>query len=227
VLSRFFRDDVPALQKMYSDSLRLFVTLMIPLVIAMVFFSREFVLLLLGERFLPAVPAFRLLSLVFGIMFISTLQLWVLTATDRQHLTTLCIAIALMTNLVLDILLIPGMGFMGAAWGTFFAETALVAASFFFVSRSLARPWAWKIIYGPCTGGLLMGLFCLGFRSLGPWAKLTLAFPSSLIIYLGHVLLTRTLTREEIQSLWGSVGNLLRKKQEVSDPGLLNESPGS
>jgi len=201
VFSRFFKDDSASLKNIYRDSFKVLTIIMLPIVIGMIFLSKEFVTVLLGERFLSAVPAFKILGAVWGLMFISTFLLRLLTAIDRQELVTLCIGFALVINVSLDLVLIPQMGFMGAAWATLFAEVALITTSFLFMSKHLTRLSLWKIFYGPCGGAFLMALFCLWLMNSNLMPKILLVLPLGLLIYFAHLVLTKTLTMDEYQWL--------------------------
>lgn len=201
VFSRFFKDDSASLKNIYRDSFKILTVIMLPIAIGMIFLSKEFVILLLGERFLSAVPAFKILGAVWGLMFMSTLLLRLLTAIDRQELVTICIGIALAINVALDFVLIPQIGFMGAAWATLFAELALITTSFLFMSKHLIRLSLWKILYGPCGGALLMALFCLWSMNSNFQPKIFLVLPLGLLIYFAYLVLTKTLTMDEYQWL--------------------------
>jgi O-antigen/teichoic acid export membrane protein len=197
VFSRFFQNDKASLEKVYRDSFRLMIIIMLPIAIGMIFLSEEFVTLLLGERFFSAVPAFRVLAAVWGLMFMSTLLLRLLTAIDRQELVTVCIGIALAINVALDLVLIPRNGFVGAAWATLFAELSLITTSFLFMSKYLTRLSLWKVFCGPCGGGILMTLFCLWLMKSGFLLKTLLVLPVGVLLYFAYLVLTKTLTTDE------------------------------
>lgn len=199
VFSRLFEERSDSFENIYRDAFKLFTIIMLPVVITMIFLSKEFVTLLLGERFLPAVPAFRILCMVWGLMSLSVLSLRILTAINRQHLVTLCIGIALIINIVLDLILIPQRGFMGAAWATLFAEVGLIVASFLCVTKHVSYLSPWRILYGPCSGGLLMALFCLLLADSSILPKMLLILPSGILIYFAYMVLTKTLAVEEYQ----------------------------
>jgi O-antigen/teichoic acid export membrane protein len=201
VFSRFFKDDAASLKKIYRDSFKLLTIIMLPIAIGMIFLSEDVVLLLLGERFLSAAPAFKILGAVWGLMFMSTLLLRLLTAIDRQELVTVCIGIALVINVALDLILIPQNGFIGAAWATLFAELALITTSFFFMSKYLTRLSLWKIFYGPCGGGVLMTLFCLWLMNSHFLLKTLLVLPLGVLIYFAYLVLTKTVTMDEYEWL--------------------------
>ena len=200
LFSRLFKDGSASFENVYRDSFKFLTIIMLPIVVTMIFFSKEFVTLLLGDTFVSAVPAFKILSVVWGLMFMSTLLLRILTAIDRQHFVTVCIGLCLIINVLLDVILIPQMGFMGAAWATLAGEISLIAASFFCVTKYLTRLSLRKILYGPCGGGILMGFFCLLLVNSNVLPKILFILPVGFLVYFGHIVLTKTLTIKEF--LW-------------------------
>jgi O-antigen/teichoic acid export membrane protein len=221
VFSRLFAERSPSLKNIYSDSFRVLIVLMLPMVFAMILFSEEFITVLLGKKFLGAVSAFRVLSVVWGFMFLSALLLRVLTAINQQNKVTLCIAYALITNVVLDVILIPQMGFMGAAWATFFAESVLIVSAFYLVTKYLGPLSSWKIVYGPFGGGLLMGLCCLWTMDANIWFKAAVVFPLGLTLYGLYVFFTRSLTWREIQYLKDFRRQFAAKRQQAKSVEVL------
>ena len=201
-------DDSASLENAYRKAFKFLTIIMLPMVVAMIFFSEEFITLLLGDKFLPAVPAFKVLSIVFGLMFVSVLLLRILTALGRQQFGTLCIGIALMINVLLDVILIPRMGFMGATWATLLAEIVLITAAFFYVTKYLTPLSLTKILYGPCGGAVLMALCCMWLLHSSLLTKVLFFLPLSLLIYLAYLVVTKTLTAEEYQWFRSILKNL-------------------
>ena len=221
VFSRLFEENTSrSAENLYRMSFKFLTIIMLPIVVTMIFFSKEFVTLLLGDAFLEAVPAFKLLGVVWGLMFMSVLLLRILTAINRQQFVALCIGVALIINVLLDLILIPQVGFIGAAWATLVAEISLIAASFLCVSKYLTNLSLRKILYGPCGGGILMAVFCLLLVNSNSLPKMFFILPLGFTIYFLHMFLTKTVTREEfryvmdlLKNLWLGTYEPIRKKR--------------
>jgi O-antigen/teichoic acid export membrane protein len=91
---------------------------------------------LYGEQFLPSIPVLRILlvSLIFSYLSIITGAL--LNATGRQSTQTVLVGIALVCNVLLNIILIPKYGIVGAAMAALIGNIVLWALGFYFARRS-------------------------------------------------------------------------------------------
>ena len=79
------------------------------------------------KKGLSAVPLLLLSNLFIGIYY--NLSIW-FKLTDRTHYGTVISMSAMMIMIVLNILLIPKMGFMGSAWTTLFVNLAMVTINY-------------------------------------------------------------------------------------------------
>jgi len=108
----------------------------IPLMIYFMIFAREGVLLLSGHEFLPAVPVMQIIMptlLFIGITNILGIQVLVPAGYEKYVLYSeiggaLC-------DLVLNALLIPGMGAAGAAIGTLAAEGVVLLIQVYYLRQ--------------------------------------------------------------------------------------------
>src|SRR5207244_13643187 len=76
----------------------------------------------------PYTTLFRSLQiLALGIfaMFVTNAFIATLNAVDRQGLFTWATFVSLVVNLILNLALIPFLGYLGAAWATVLTEVAL------------------------------------------------------------------------------------------------------
>ncbi|MDZ4804257.1 MAG: oligosaccharide flippase family protein [Candidatus Eisenbacteria bacterium] len=92
--------------------------------------------LLFGNTFSIGAGALRILGLALLPLFLNQYQAMYLGATDRQVVWIRRLAIALVGNLLLNLILIPRFGIEGAAVATLISETALLAS---FVASDHAR----------------------------------------------------------------------------------------
>jgi O-antigen/teichoic acid export membrane protein len=100
--------------------------------------ARPMVLLFYGPAYEPAVPALQVLA--GGSLFVFCT--WILHAAaistnlDRRLVGTT--AVGLITNIVLNVMFIPRLGIVGAAWATVIAEAVTVSLLYVQVHRRLA-----------------------------------------------------------------------------------------
>jgi O-antigen/teichoic acid export membrane protein len=85
------------------------------------------VALLYGERYLPAVPAFRILLLSLPLLALNYALTHQVIGWDGQRAYAAICAAALAANVVLNARLIPTLSIDGAAWGTLGTELVVTA----------------------------------------------------------------------------------------------------
>jgi O-antigen/teichoic acid export membrane protein len=221
VFSRKYAKRADSLNFAFKECFKIFAIFLIPLVIFLFFFAQDIVMLIFGKKLIESVPVFKILSLAWGFMFISVLFVETLIAVGKQNLTTLCIALALIVNVILDVILIPTIGFYGAGLATFAAEVILTFSTYKFISRNLiSLPFA-RLLPGPAIGGLFLAIFCyLGSKM--SWATLFSFTVFGFLGYIGSLILFKTLTSQEYE--WGKeiFRGLFMRRASLTDSGLSN-----
>jgi O-antigen/teichoic acid export membrane protein len=108
-----------------------------------------FVALLFGADYGPSAEAARILLPAAAFMFLSNFGETTLACIDRWRTIVVVSTVCLLLNVGLNLLLIPGLGYVGAAWATlatefvYFAATAIALWAFghrFSWLSVLARP---------------------------------------------------------------------------------------
>ena len=199
VFSKRYAKRADSLNFAFEECFKIFVVCLIPFVIFLFFFAKDIVLLLFGEKLIKSVPVFRILSMAWGFMFISVLFMNTLIAIGRQNLTTLCVTSALIVNIILDVILIPIMGFYGAGMATFAAEVILTFSTYKFISKSL-MPLAFnRLLVGPATGGLFLALSCYLGSQMSSLIWLFVLTMIGFFGYIGSLILFKTLSSYEYE----------------------------
>ncbi len=140
--------------------------------------------------------ALRILAIGIVFSFIDNTFIAALLAMNRQNLFALVAVFGLVFNVILDFILIPTHGYLGAASATVVTEAALVGAGWWCLRREgvpLALPrLSWKILMAGALMGVALvpirevhGVFVFGDILLGA------------VIYLGLLLVLRVADPEE------------------------------
>ena len=98
--------------------------------------SDSVVRLLFGEEFAPAAAALPVLAGAFVFICLGYLTSNLILVTRLQRRLVVVSVVALVTNVALNVVLIPPFGFMGAAWTTLGTEVVVVSLSVLFLSRA-------------------------------------------------------------------------------------------
>lgn len=159
-------DDLEERKRTYSDAMKYFV--LFALIIFMgVMFYLDFLRYFISPRYfsgLKVVPVVMLAELFFGIFF--NLSVWY-KLTDRTLWGAWFSLFGLAITVVLNVLLVPRIGYMGCAWASFVSYGAMMVASY------LVGRYKFPIDYQ--TGKLLFYgivaavLYFAGMYCLTPW----------------------------------------------------------
>lgn len=145
----------------------------------------------------PAAAALQVLGLGVFLMFVTNAFIAALNSMDRQLLFTWAALVSLVVNVGLNLVLVPRIGYLGAAWATDLTELALLVTGYLMVRRVLGTvpiaALSWRIL----LAGLLMSAALFPFRNLGG-AWVVVAILVGVLAYSGGLLLFRAVTREEV-----------------------------
>jgi O-antigen/teichoic acid export membrane protein len=93
--------------------------------------------LVFGEDFVPAAPGLPVLAAAFVFISIGYVTTNVLIVAGKTRAMVVISAIALVVNVIGNVLLVPSLGFLGAAWITLVTEVIVVGISVGLVARAL------------------------------------------------------------------------------------------
>lgn len=96
--------------------------------------------LIVGEEYRPSVPLLMLLAPLVLVKVVQSVTGDVLTGAGRQHTRTRCVAIAAVTNVAINLVLIPLLGITGALIATGVAEVLQATLLLLAVRRGLRGP---------------------------------------------------------------------------------------
>ncbi len=182
----------------YQQSLKFFALFSIPFAAFFLAWAQPILLLALGVKFLPALPAMQFLGLGLIPFFLSTIFQYLFAALDEQKkfLVSTCIASTL--RIVLLVILIPRFGFIGPAIAFVCAETLIVGIWIFQLSR-LGYPSNFgRVIWRPLTAGIGMSFLLYAVRS-APLIWQIGGAALSLLVYGFGLLALRTFSTEEMR----------------------------
>lgn len=141
--------------------------------------------------------AFRILAIGLAIAFVNNAFIGALNASDRQSSFTWAAGWSLAVNVLLNLILIPTIGFVGASWATVATEIALGAAAWTLTARHIGRVPVLSLSWRVILAGLVMGVVIWPLRGLtGLWIALPIG--AGVAVYLAAVLLLRALSGDEI-----------------------------
>ena len=155
-------------------------------------------------QFADSEPALRILALGVVFMFVSNAFIAALNAVDRQVMFTWAALGSMIVNVVLNVVLIPPFGYLGASWATVLTEVALTGITFIMVTRELGSIPVVRLSWRVVVAGLAMGAVIYPFRQVTGLRALAVIMGGALI-FAAALFLIGAVDREERQMLRGAL----------------------
>lgn len=168
-LSSEFAKDKQSLQRYTGRTVRLLVVLGTLLAAVLWTFSDRIVVLVYGNKFVAAVQAVKWLALIIPLRFIDTSLEVALNASNREGKRAIAIIVAALTNLLLDVTLIPTYQMMGAVYATVLTECVLCAMFVWFLRAEAHEILAWRGFIGPGLGAATILAASFLFDTINIW----------------------------------------------------------
>jgi O-antigen/teichoic acid export membrane protein len=194
-LSRFAEQKGEGLRAAYDASLRVLVSLAIPIAMAVAFLSGDLILLLGGEAYYP--QSSQILAILIWFLpfsYINGLTQYALVAVNRQRFITIAFFIAAAFNLGANLLLIPRYGFYATSVVTVLSEIVLMVPFLIAVRESIGFPHWRNVVGKPALAGLVM----LVAVQAGSLIELHLALLIGLALYVAAMWRLEVFSTEEI-----------------------------
>ncbi|MBK8051514.1 MAG: polysaccharide biosynthesis C-terminal domain-containing protein [Anaerolineales bacterium] len=215
-MSRLARRESDSLLRSYIISLRLLTMLSLPIAVAVTFLAEPLVAIVGGAQYLNVpgvfhifgydIPymggadlAFQVIIWSIPIGFINSVTQYVLIAVNQQHFLTRAFLIGVVFNIGGNLLLIPALGYVGAALTTIMSEIILLFPFYYSVRRNVGVvPWL-QVIGQPAIAAAVMaaGIYALIANGTNAW----LAVAAGAVVYLGGLLVTGALRGEDMSAV--------------------------
>ena len=164
-MSRVLAATPAEIEGIFQRSFRWLVWLGLPMAVGLTLVA-EPIMGLFGAQFKGAAPCLQVLAWALLLMFVNRFTGTLLTAAGWQRLLVKICAVALVANVLLNLLLIPKFGRMGAAWVTLLCECGLMPALLLLARRYLDLRNLLHGLWRPCLAAAAMAGFCWYFNGL-------------------------------------------------------------
>jgi O-antigen/teichoic acid export membrane protein len=212
-LSKLYDEEkIDEVKTILSRSLKYSLMLVIPSVFGVSVLSKPLLVLFTTAEFADANPAIvTLIASAVAVFGITNITVYSLQLVRKARLIALIWLIAAVTNIVLNLILIPWIGIVGAAIATLFSFTLASIIVTRFSLKSLPFRIEWLFVLKSLIASAVMGAV-LWFAAPDGLAGVVLWIVTGAVIYFCILLLLQGLTREEIKSLWGLFKRAILKR---------------
>lgn len=112
------------------------ILLSIPITIGLIILSKPIITILCGQEYFPSIPSMRIISpIVIIICFGSLIGTQILPAIGKEKISFYSYLAGCFVNIILNSILIPKNGSIGAAIGTVFAELTVTSIQLYYTRK--------------------------------------------------------------------------------------------
>ena len=193
VISEYFAErDISGISDLFSTVTKWVFLLTFPIVIYLILYGKDVIRLIYGDPYLTGSSALTILSVGIAMFALTGMAGSILIAITKTKLNLLSEIIGAVSNIILNILLIPRYGIMGAAIGTSVSISLRNISSLGFVYRELKiHPYDINYIKIVVISVISLVLLSFVFKTYTDflWSFLII-IPIFLTIYLIFLLIT-------------------------------------
>lgn len=157
-ISRVDKGNPAEVERIFHLGFKFLMYAAMPMTAGTLFLADRMIPFVFGVDFLPGAAALRILIFASAVDFFSVFFAGFLIAWDRQNRLTVLQGIAIVVNVILNLILIPRFGFIGAAAATVISRGVVFGACTCFVLERFRKIRFLPVIQG-AAATLVMALF--------------------------------------------------------------------
>ena len=182
------------LRSIIDGTIRFAIGISLPMAVGIIMVAPQLIPLFLGEGYEKSIVIVRVLAFLIVVVGLSNLVSGqCLTAMDKQKQANICVITGAVVNFVMNLILIPNCGALGAAIATVAAETLIVIMLTYFGREYIKiREMLRQLLkYGLCSALMAAVIYGLNFTGLGMEVLLVLKIVLGVTVYFGLLLLLK------------------------------------
>jgi O-antigen/teichoic acid export membrane protein len=215
LLSRHFTQSPERLPLLYQKSVQYLLMLSIPAAIGISLLAGKIIPLIFGSQYLESIFTLQIIIFVIIFLFIDYINILTMGAMNKPHLAVVSLVVCLVSNVLMNLVLIPRFSYVGAAVSTILTEVILFVEYAVLLSKNGIRvPYA-RMAVKPGIAGLVMlgGIYLLMHMmdGLPGFFQVGIAIPLGVLIYGASLVLTGSLSEEDWKIIRDIIGERLMR----------------
>lgn len=208
----FSQNDFSGANKLLRKVLGFNLSLGLPMVVGVLMLSKELVLIVGGDEYITASPVLKILILGFmfslvGGSFLGNAIL-IPMGKERYYMIVCCIAAGI--NVILNVILIPSLGPIGAATSTAFNGLVILCLLSLKVDKRIKFPHIWELAKAPIIGCVGITLCCYSLSFIeNLYLRTATSVCLSVFVY---ILISIFLRNEFVLEIINSLGSKIKRK---------------
>ena len=196
IMSRYYQEDKAKLRRLYTKAEAYLPVIILPMAMGVTILAEPILLLIFDEEFAVATPALQCIiwAVVLAVMNVPNARL--MLVYDKQMTAGWLMGTGMVLNIILNILLIPRLGIVGASLARVVATGSLFLSLRWYVQRYIWKTSFIAVMWKPIVAVLLMGVMVWPWRM---WGGIWLWWPVcvGVVVYSGLVWLLRIIPKED------------------------------
>ena len=184
-------------KEVYAKTLSFYALLGMLVVAGLVSLSPDLIHIMAGPSYAAAAPVVPLTALAFFLYGANFALMVGIHLTNKMKYYPFGNLIGAVLNIGLNILLIPYLGVLGSALGTFIAYIGLTAYTYWLSNRYYPIPYQWSRLARTIVLGLLAMGVASSIQVANTWLSMGLKALAVVVIYSLGVLILRLVSNEE------------------------------
>ncbi len=196
IAASWAKHDHEQIKRTYTGALRLMAFLGLGLAAGLSALAPRIVPLVYGAKYIDAVVPFTVLPWVLLALFMDFPLGSLLNATKRAHLKTTAMVLTMLMNIVLNILLVPPFGALGAAWASLLSFWSLFFFGIYFTRNDAG---GWRNVLWVLFRAMLVAVFAwFVWRVIGSHLPFLIAFLLGTLAATAGSLLLGVITKKDL-----------------------------
>lgn len=192
-LSKFSVSSLSSLKLSYEKSTKYLSIIAIPLAVGTTILAEKIILLIYHSGYDNSIIALQVLIWTVPMVFLNYVSGTTLASINKQSLLLKVFFISMFSNIVLNLLLIPGYSYVGSSVATIFTQIVSFIICYHFLSTLVCRINLSGIFLKPILASIIMALFDFHFLYL----NLFILVFASVIVYFSSFILIGGFSKED------------------------------
>ena len=196
-MSRLFHTNMGHLILLFRRAMKSLIIIILPIAFGTTLLAKRIILFMYGEQFSSSIILLKILIWAEAFLFIVYLLGFLLNAADMQKKFMYATGLGILLNMIINILLIPKFGAVGASIGTVSTAFCIFIMLGYYVRRLGIKLRFFRALAKPLIACMIMSILIFALYEL----PIPVLVPLSSVVYLGILYLFREIGREELDLL--------------------------
>lgn len=187
LMSKYFKDSFDSFSFAYAKTFKYLFAAGLMIAVVVTFASDKIIDIVYGSEYQNSVVALQILIWATAIMFINVLISSTCISSGNQQIISKTAILAAILNVILNLILIPSIGYIGAAIATVFAAFGSMLFGLIWIQKNLLHKNLLQLTFSPLISAGVISLFIILLR---PYADILFLSVSSVPIFASVLYIT-------------------------------------